>query len=138
MPRTKSEPTARPVRGARKIEDRTMNKHLKVVSSSASTNPVLSHTEETVVRSSDYSIGELEMALAISSFPPERRKNAWLLALAAPLATAGIREAIRPKFFGHEKATPWALLAPTLVGLAGAGVLLMTKYSGPRFRGRCP
>jgi hypothetical protein len=138
VPRTKSEPTARPVRGARKIEERTMNKHLKMVSSSGGPSPVLSNTEETVVRSSDYSIGELEMALAISSFPPARRKNAWLLALAAPIATAGIREAIRPRFFSNEKATPWALLAPTLVGLAGAGVLLMTKYgSRPRFRGRC-
>jgi hypothetical protein len=113
-----------------------MNKHLKMVSSTDPT-PVLSETGETVVRSSDYSIGELEMALALSSFPPERRKNAWLLALAAPIATAGIREAIRPKFLGDDaKANPWALLAPALVGLAGAGVLLMTKYP-PRFRGRC-
>ncbi|HEY6002863.1 MAG TPA: hypothetical protein VIV57_08295 [Anaeromyxobacter sp.] len=114
-----------------------MNKHLKMVSSNGSPSPVLSHTEDIVVRSSDYSLGELEMALAISSFPPERRKNAWLLALAAPLATAGVREAIRSRFFRNERATPLALLAPALVGLAGAGVLLMTKYSRPRFRGRC-
>jgi hypothetical protein len=113
-----------------------MNKHLNMVSSSGSPRPVLSHTAETIVRSSDYSIGELEMALALSSFPPGRRKNAWLLALAAPVATAGIREAIRPKFFRNEKATPWALLAPTVVGLAGAGLLLMTRYGNrPRVRG---
>jgi len=116
-------------------------KELKLATATTNfTAPGLSHTEETVVRSADYSISELEMALAISGFPAARRNNAWLLALAAPIATAGIREAIRPRFFPRRevKSTAWALLAPTIVGLAGAGALLMTKYGSPRFRHRCP
>ncbi len=116
-------------------------KHLKLATTTSnSRTTALSPTQETVVRSGDYSISTAEMALAISSFPASRRNNAWLLALAAPLASAGIREAIRPRFFEKYdvKASAWALLAPTLVGLAGAGALLMTKYGGPRFRHRCP
>jgi len=117
-------------------------KHLKLATTTTnSRTTALSPTTETVVRSADYSISELEMALAISGFPAARRNNAWLLALAAPIATAGIREAIRPRFFQKYdvKSTAWALLAPTVVGLAGAGALLMTKYgSSARFRRRYP
>jgi hypothetical protein len=95
----------------------------------------LSPTADTVVRSSDYSLSTLEMTLAIASVAPARRSNWWLLALSAPVASAAVREAIRPKFFRETPASPWALLAPTLVGLAGAGALLVTKYYGlPRFR----
>jgi hypothetical protein len=113
-------------------------KHLKLAATGTTPQSALSSTAETVVRSSDYSISSLEMALAISGFPPARRNNAWLLALAAPIATAGVREAIRPKFLGDgAKSSAWALLAPALVSLAGAGALLMTKYGGPRFRRRC-
>lgn len=98
----------------------------------------LSTTADTVVRSADYSIAAAEMALAISSIPPGRRDNWWLLALSAPLASAAVREAIRPKLLAEAKATPWALLAPTLVGLAGAGVLLMGKYRPVTRYRRCP
>lgn len=117
-------------------------KHLKLATTTTNSRTTsLSPAEETAVRSGEYSISAAEMALAISSFPASRRSNAWLFALAAPLASAGIREAIRPRFFEKYdvKASAWALLAPTLVGLAGAGALLMTKYNGgPRFRHRCP
>src|SRR5947208_9684905 len=109
-------------------------KHLKLATTTTnSRTTALSPTTETVVRSADYSISELEMALAISGFPAARRNNAWLLALAAPIATAGIREAIRPRFFQKYdvKSTAWALLAPTIVGLAGAGALIMTNDRSP-------
>jgi hypothetical protein len=98
----------------------------------------ISPTTDTVVRSSDYSIASAEMALAIGSIPPARRSNWWLLALAAPIASASVREAIRPKFFNETQASPWTLLAPALVGLAGAGVLLLGKhYTSPRARHSC-
>jgi hypothetical protein len=114
-----------------------MNKQLKMVATDDDASPGLSETGEIAVRSSDYALGELEMALAISTIPAQRRHPAWLLALAAPVATAGIREAIRPKLAPDANASAWALLGPALVGLAGAGALLMTRYGAPRARCRC-
>ncbi len=101
-------------------------------------NGRLTPTEDTVVRTSDYSLGEAEMALAIGSIPPSQRSNWWLLALTAPLATAGIREAVRRRFFPHTTGTGWAILGTAVAGLAGGGVLLATRHHAmPRLRRDC-
>lgn len=99
----------------------------------------LSATADTVVRSADYSLAAAQMAIAISGMPASRRNNLWLLALSAPIASAAVREAIRPRFFKETPTSPWAIVAPALVSLAGAGALLMTRYHRgmPRSRG-CP
>jgi len=97
----------------------------------------MSPTVDTVVRSADYTIATAEMALALSSFPPGRRNDLWLLALSAPLAAATVREVMRPHLLKETPANPWALVAPALMGIAGAGALLMTKYRGGGPRGPC-
>ncbi len=99
--------------------------------------PVMSPGVDDFVRSSDYCIPSLQMTLAIASIAPARRSNWWLLALAAPLASAAAREAIRPKFVPAARATGWTLLVPTLVGLGGAAALLATRYAAWRPRRRC-
>jgi len=90
----------------------------------------LSPTADTVLRSTDYTIATAEMALALSSFPAGRRNDLWLLAFSAPLASATIREVMRPHLLKETPTNPWALVAPALMGIAGAGALLLTKYRG--------
>ncbi|HTP52134.1 MAG TPA: hypothetical protein VMG41_09985 [Gemmatimonadales bacterium] len=93
----------------------------------------LSSTTDMVVRSTDYTIATAEMALALSSFPAGRRNDLWLVAFAAPVGAAIIREVMRPHLLKETPTNGWALVAPGVMAIAGAGALLLTKYrGGPR------
>jgi hypothetical protein len=91
-------------------------------------------TRYDLARGGDYSLSSLEMGVALSAIPPQRRSNAWLLLLGAPVATSLAREALRSG--GRNALAPdyWTILGPALVS-GVAGVFLW--HSATRSRTRC-
>ena len=90
-----------------------------------------------VARSGDYSLSSVEMAVALGAIPPQRRSNAWLLLMAAPVATAAAREALRSGNPAPLDSSWWTLLGPAIVSTVGAVGLFATRYSATRPRLRC-
>ncbi|HET6981854.1 MAG TPA: hypothetical protein VFI53_06915 [Myxococcaceae bacterium] len=89
-------------------------------------------------RSADYTLSTGEMAIALSTIPAARRNDAWLLALLAPLAAAGVREYMRHQLQQPLTSSLWTMAGPGLTGIAAAIGLAMSRQTALRPRAtRC-
>jgi hypothetical protein len=94
------------------------------------------YTRYDAARTGDYSLSSLEMGVALNAIPPQRRSDAWLLLLAAPIGTAALREVLRHGKPGDLAPNYWTLLGPAITSALSGAFLFATRYSATQGRSR--